>query len=119
MILRPVDAAGDILPVLSSRALLSGPEAVARLVEYRLSLLTGEWWENAGMGFSILEVMRTSRLTEDTGSALASMITSYIRETTGVQEVEDVRFSVSGSVFSYSCSVRTEEGSASVSYDFS
>ena len=119
MILRPVDAAGDILPVLSSRTLLSGPEAVAQLVEYRLSLLAGEWWENAGMGFSILEVMRTSRLTEDSGSALASMITSYIRETTGVQKVEDVRFSVSGRVFSYSCSVRTEEGSASVSYDFS
>ena len=119
MLIRPVDASGDILPVLSSRDMLSGPEAVARLVEYRLSLLAGEWWENAGMGFSILEVMRTSRLTEDTGSALASMITSYIRETTGVQEVEDVRFSVSGRVFSYSCSVRTEEGSASVSYDFS
>ena len=119
MILRPVDAAGDILPVLSSRALLSGPEAVARLVEYRLSLLAGEWWENAGMGFSILEVMRTSRLTENSASALASMITSYIRETNGVQEVEDVHFSVSGRVFSYSCSVRTEEGSASVSYDFS
>ena len=39
MILRPVDASGDILPVLSSRALLSGPEAVARLVEYRLWIL--------------------------------------------------------------------------------
>ena len=119
MILRPVDAAGDILPVLSSRALLSGPEAVARLVEYRLRLLAGEWWENAGMGFSILEVMRTSRLTENSASALAAMITSYIRETNGVQEVEDVHFSVSGRVFSYSCSIRTEEGSASVSYDFS
>ena len=119
MILRPVDASGDILPVLSSRTLRSGPEAVARLVEYRLSLLAGEWWENTGLGFSVLEVMRTSRLTEDSASALASMITSYVRETTGVQEVEDVRFSVSGRVFSYSCSVRTEEGSASVSYDFS
>ncbi len=119
MILRPVDAAGDILPVLSSRALLSGSEAVARLVEYRLSLLAGEWWENTGLGFSILEVMRTSRLTEDSASALASMITSYIRETSGVQEVEDVRFSVSGRVYNYSCSVRTEEGSALVSYDFS
>ena len=119
MIMRPLDASGDVLPVLSSRDLLSGPEAVARLVEYRLSLLTGEWWENAGMGFSILEVMRSSRLTEDSGSMMASMITSYIRETSGVQEVEDVRFSVSGRVFSYSCSVRTEEGSASVSYDFS
>ena len=71
MILRPVDAAGDILPVLSSRTLLSGPEAVAQLVEYRLSLLAGEWWENAGMVFSILVVMRTSRLTENSGSALA------------------------------------------------
>ena len=114
MILRPVDAAGDILPVLSSRALLSGPEAVARLVEYRLSLLTGEWWENTGMGFSILEVMRTSRLTEDTGSALASMITSYIRETSGVQEVDNVHFSISGRVFNYSCDVLTEEGKANV-----
>ena len=114
MILRPVDAAGDILPVLSSRALLSGPEAVARLVEYRLSLLAGEWWENAGMGFSILEVMRTSRLTENSGSALASMITSYIRETNGVQEVEDVHFSVSGREFSYSCDVLTKEGKANV-----
>ena len=63
MLLRGVDASGDILPVLSSRVLLSGPEAVARLAEYRLSLLAGEWWENAGMGFSILEVMRSARLT--------------------------------------------------------
>ena len=117
MLLRPVDASGDILPVLSSRDMLSGPEAVARLVEYRLSLLTGEWWENAGMGFSILEVMRSSRLTENSGSMMASMITSYIRETPGVQEVEDVHFSVSGRVFSYSCSVRTEEGNASVKKD--
>ena len=31
MILRPVDAFGDILPVSSSSDLLSGPEAVARL----------------------------------------------------------------------------------------
>ena len=114
MLLRPVDASGDILPVLSSRALLSGPEAVARLAEYRLSLLIGEWWENAGTGFSILEVMRSARLTEDSGSMLSSMITSYIRETPGVQEVEDVYFSVSGRVFSYSCTVLTKEGRANV-----
>ena len=51
MILRPVDASGDLLPVLSSSDLLSGPEAVARLVQYRLSLLRGEWWENPENGF--------------------------------------------------------------------
>ena len=39
MLLRPVDASGDILPVSSSSDLLSGPEAVARLAAYKLSLL--------------------------------------------------------------------------------
>ena len=91
---------------------------MARLVECRLSLLVGEWWENTGMGFSILEVMRTSRITEESASALASMISAYIRETPEVQEVEDARFSVSERRFSYSCIVRTGQGSASVSYDF-
>ena len=118
MILRSVDVNGDILPVLSSRALLSGPEAVARLVEYRLGLLVGEWWENIGMGFSILEVMRTSRITEDSTSALASMISAYIRETPGVQEVEDARFSVSGRRFHYSCRIRTAQSTATVTYEF-
>ena len=118
MTIRPTDSNGDILPVLSSRSLLSGPEAVARLVEYRLGLLVGEWWENKGMGFSILEAMQTSRLTEDSASALASMISAYIRETTGVQDVEDARFSVTGRRFHYSCRIRTAQGAATVTYEF-
>ena len=117
MVIRPVDANGDILPVLSSRDLLSGPEAVARLAEDRLSLLSGEWWENPAIGFSILEAMETSRLTEEDGASLASGISEYIRETPGVREVEDVRFAVNGRQFSYSCSVRTEEGMAEVTYE--
>ena len=43
MKLRPVDAAGDVLPVQFSGDMISGPEAVALLVKYRLSLLRGEW----------------------------------------------------------------------------
>ena len=38
MLIRPADASGDVLPVLSSSDLLSGPEAVALLVRDRLSL---------------------------------------------------------------------------------
>ena len=117
MLLRPVDAFGDILPVLSSSALLSGPESVALLVRYRLSLLKGEWWENPEWGFFILEAMQASRLSEAETAALSAQITAYIRETPGVREVEDVRCSVSGRQFSYSCSVRTEEGTAEVRYE--
>ena len=117
MLLRPVDASGDLLPVLSSSAMLSGPKAVARLAEYRLSLLRGEWWENPENGFFILEEIRESRVTEADAASLSSRITAYIRETDGVREVENVRFSVNGRRFSYTCGVRTEEGTAEVSYE--
>ncbi len=117
MLLRPVDASGDILPVLSSADLLSGPEAVALLVQDRLCLLRGEWWESPENGFFLLERMREGRITEAEASALSSQITAYIRETPGVRDAENVRFSVSGRRFSYTCGVRTEEGTAEVSYE--
>ncbi len=116
MLIRPVDASGDILPVLSSSDMLSGPEAVALLVQDRLSLLQGEWWENPGYGFGILNLLQSSRLTDADASVLASQITEYIRQTDGVLEVEDVRFVVTGRKFSYSCTVRTKEGTAGVDY---
>lgn len=117
MILRPVDVSGDILPVLSSGDLLSGPEATARLAGYRLSLLQGEWWENPEDGFFIPERMRESRITEADAPALSSQVTAYIRETPGVRDVENVRFSADDRRFSYSCQVRTEEGIAEVNYE--
>ena len=91
MKLRPVDAAGDVLPVLSSGNMLSGPEAVALLVKYRLSLLQGEWWENPGYGFGILNLLQSSRVTDADASALASRITEYIRQT--VEKTRDLPFS--------------------------
>ena len=53
MIMRPVDDTGDMLPVLNSSDLVSGPEAVALPVKDRLHLLQGEWWENPGIGFPV------------------------------------------------------------------
>ncbi len=117
MILRPVDASGDILPVLSSSDMLSGPEAAALLVQDRLSLLRGEWWENPENGFFILDTLQGSWITEADASALSSQISAYVRETPGVREVEDVRFSVDGKRFSWSCSVQTKEGTAAVLYE--
>ena len=99
MILRPVDASGDILPVLSSSDLLSGPEAAARLVQYRLSLLRGEWWENPENGFFLPEEMFESRITEADAAALSSRITAYIRETPGVRDAENVVFCFGKTVF--------------------
>ena len=76
MRLRPLDASGDVLPVGSAGVLLSGPEAVAQLVQYRLSLLRGEWWENPGWGFFLLDSLQSSRLTEAETAAVSSDVLS-------------------------------------------
>ena len=110
MFLRPADTSGDILPVGSSSAMLSGPEAVAQLVKYRLSLLRGEWWENPEWGFFVLETLQSSRLTEAETAAVSAQISAYIRETPGVLEVENVQFAVVGRQLNYSCDVRTKGG---------
>ena len=117
MILRPVDASGDILPVLSSVSLLRGAPAVARLVKDRLELLAGEWWENPAWGNAVVDMLQESRFTEADRQVLASYITSYIRETPGVQDVDDVTFSVeNGRQFTYSCTVVTDDGYAQIDF---
>ena len=116
MFLRPVDASGDIMPVRSSSDLVSGAAAVVILVRNRLNLLPGEWWENPARGCGVFEMMRSGRITEADASALASYLTGYICQTSGVESVEDVRTSVSGRRFSYGCRVITSFGSGDVSY---
>ena len=114
MLLRPVDASGDILPVLSTSVLVSDPESVVLLVRDRLNLLSGEWWENPSWGCEIFDMIRDLRVTENDVSALSSYLSSYIAATHGVQSVEDVRTAVSGRQFTYSCRVLTQHGSRSL-----
>ena len=119
MILRPVDSSGDILPVFSSAALLRGTPAVARLVKDRLELLAGDWWENPAWGNAVVDMLQESRFTEADRQVLASYITSYIRETPGVQDVDDVTFSVGdGRQFSFSCTAVTDNGYTQIDFSF-
>ena len=118
MIIRPVDASGDILPVLSSSDMLTGSAAVARLVYGRLSLLAGEWWEDPESGFRIMDTLSSSFLTEADAPMLASQIAAYIRETPGVEDVENAACNAAAGRLSFSCDVRTPEGTAFVSFDF-
>ncbi len=117
MTLRPVDSTGDILPVLSTSVLLRGADAVAQLIHDRLRLLQGEWWENPSWGCEILEMLRSSRLTEVDGDALSAYLSSYVRETPGVETVENAAYTVSGRRFSWSCTAQTRDGSTNISYD--
>ena len=118
MICRPRDASGDILPVLSASDLLTGTRAETELVRNRLKLLTGEWWENPEWGNGILEMLKESRLTEADQQVLANYMSEYIRKTPGVLDVREVKVSVEGRRFRYSCEIVTADGTAQASYEY-
>ena len=117
MRMRPTDENGDVLPVLHTGEMLSGALAVASLVESRLNLYAGDWWENPSWGNEILKMLQEGRLTNADAQALSTYLTEYVRETNGVQDVTDVRFSVEGHRFSWECTVLTTEGTAEVRFD--
>ena len=85
MRLRPVDQNGDVLPVLHASDMFSGSLAVAKLVEDRLNLFSGDWWENPSWGNEILRMMQEGRLTETDAQSLSTYLASYVRNTSGVK----------------------------------
>ena len=117
MKMRPVDPDGDILPVLHTGEMFSGALAVASLVESRLELYAGDWWENSSWGNEILRMLQEGRLSNTDAQALSTYLTEYVRETSGVQDVTDVRFSVEGHRFGWECSVLTEYGKAGIEFE--
>lgn len=119
MRLRPTDDTGDILPIPNTAALLTGAEAAAELVRCRLNLLPGEWWENPDHGCAVFRMLREDRLTAADKTALAACLTEYIRATPGVHTVDRVSASITGRQLTFSCEIRTDDGSANISYSVS
>ena len=116
MKIRPVDQNGDVLPVLHVSDMLSGSMALAKLVEDRLNLYFGDWWENRERGNEIIRMLQEGRLTESDAQSLSTYLSSYVRETTGVREVQDEKWTLSDNHFSWSCNVMTEYGTANIEY---
>ena len=118
MRMRPVDENGDVLPVLTGDGMLSGSAAVAKLVEDRLKLYAGDWWENPSWGNEILRMLQEGRLTEADAQSLSTYLAGYVRSTSGVKEVQDERWMLEGGRFSWGCTVLTEYGTAEIEYTF-
>ena len=117
MRMRPVDQNGDVLPVLHASDVFSGALAVAKLVEDRLNLFSGDWWENSTWGNEILRMQQEGRLTEADAQSLSTYLVGYVRGTSGVKEVQDEKWNLSGGRFSWFCTVLTEYGSSEIHYE--
>ena len=116
MKMRPVDPDGDIMPVLHTGEMLSGALAVASLVEARLEVYAGDWWENPAWGNEILRMLQEGRLTEADAQSLSTYLAGYVRNTSGVKEVQDEKWDLDGGRFSWGCTVITEYGTMGVNY---
>ena len=57
------------------------------------------------------------RLTKPDAQPLSTYLTEYVRETNGVRDVTDIRFTTEKARFSWSCTVLTEFGPAVVGYE--
>ena len=114
---RPMDESGDVLPVLTSADMIRGSKAEAQLVNDRLNMLSGEWWENLVWGNASLEMLKDTRFTDADQRAMFSYLISYIRETPGVLDVRDADYSIEGRQFRFSCTIETEDGTASTQYE--
>ena len=117
MRLRPVDQNGDVLPVLHASDMFSGSVAVAKLVEDRLNLYSGDWWENPSWGNEILRMLQEGRLTEADAQNLSTYLAGYVRNASGVKEVQDEKWVLDGGRFSWECTVITEYGKTDIHYE--
>ena len=115
MVLRPLDASGDILPILESDDTLTGAAAIARLAAHRLQLLAGEWWENPRHGNEVLDML-ASLMTASDLPAFSSYINTYILQTPGVVDVRDISCTLSGRTASFKCTLVTESGEETLEY---
>ena len=116
MRMRPTDENGDVLPVLHTGEMFSGALAVASLVESRLQLYAGDWWENPSWGNEILRMLQEGRLTEADAQSLSTYLARYVRNTSGVKEVQNEKWDLDVGRFSWGCTVITEYGTMGVNY---
>ena len=118
MVLHASDENGDWMPVRTRDEMMTGKKAVARLVEYALKLLHGEWWENPELGMRVIEMFRERRGDEDRVQGIVNYVTRYIAEVPGVVSVEDVRGSAEGRKILYECRIVTGDGSEGIGFEF-
>ena len=109
MVVRPMDADGDIMPVYNVDQMISGERAVSQVINLRLHFYYGEWWEDDEIGFRIPELLVDNARRGDVG-LLSKYIAAYIAETQGVSEVTNVETEYYDRSMIFYCEVLTDDG---------
>lgn len=114
MLSRPVDASGDILPVLALSDLATEPTATASALRDHLSLLPGDWWEYPSRGNQVVSLLPEARATPASAATLAAYLSAYIESFPSVASVSVVSTEFSGRQFIYTAEVHLSSGESEV-----
>ena len=107
MLVRPVDANGDMMPIEYSEQLITGGKAVAQVVTQRLLLYFGEWWEDEEAGFRIPQFLADGVRSENL-QMLQKYISSYVAGTEGVDSVTSSSIILIGRTMTYRCVIHAK-----------
>lgn len=108
---RPLGPDGDYVPIYSLSQMASGSDAVRQVVDLRLRLNRGEWWEDEEIGFQVPEFLTESARSGDV-DLLSKYISMYISQSMGVRAIEDVLATFTGHDMTYTCVVLTDDGTS-------
>lgn len=108
---RKLDENGDYM-IGRANEFHEGLEAMAQAIKTRLKAIQGEWWEGDSTALPFMsEIIGTTRKDK---SQLDLMVIHRITDTIGVISVENIKSSLEGRTYSFSCDVKTIYGNTSI-----
>ena len=118
MRVRPIDADGDMMPIMSNSQLLDGSKAVVQIARDRLKFYRGDWWENPSRGIRIPDFLLETIRKRDV-QFFTRYMTSFIAGTPGVTGITGVMVSFEKRKLTFSCYLQTKEGTEPLEVDMS
>jgi hypothetical protein len=95
-----------------------GTYAVSQAIKTRLALLKNEWWEDLDSGLPLFQNILGQPGTSKNLLLVDSLIKKTIAETQDVINIKSFESSYENRKYSFSCTVETKYGDATVSKSF-
>lgn len=115
---RIMDSSGDYQFGRGLQDITYGAYAVAQAIKTRLSLLKGEWWENAEEGFPVFQQIIGKTGSQKNVELADLIIKDRIINTPNVTGINNFTSTFENRSYSFQCNVQTPFGDVRVSKTF-
>lgn len=115
---RMLDVNGDYCFGKGQQNITYGTYAVSQAIKTRLLLLKGEWWENKDEGLPLFQNILGYSVSINNLDIVDSLIKERIIKTQGVITIKNFKSSFEDRNYSFSCTVDTKYGDATVALTF-